>query len=437
MKIWRPYTQEMTANPALLVQSARGAFLHLKSGRKIFDGISSWWLITHGHGHPRIQEAIHNQLQSLHQVVFANFTYEVAEQFADLMKHFLPDALNRMFFSDNGSTAVEVSMKMAYQHAQFAKRKASSSGKAPNKFLAFESSYHGDTCGAMSLSQSGPFTKNYSGLLFEVIRCRQGKISSDSLSAWTSDCLKKMDEFEDQICAIILEPLIQGAGGMIVWPKEAVQIICQAAKEKGILVIFDEVMTGFGRTGTLFAFEQINFIPDFLCLSKGLTAGFLPMGLTITRSEIFDSFLDTDPQRMLFHGHSFTGNALSCAAALANLQVWKDENPLSKIKTISETHSESLKRLSSQIPIGHVRLCGSIAAFDLDLESHNSKNYGGSFSQKIQSRCLEQGVFIRPLGSTLYLMPPYCSTPADIENAWKTIGDVVFTLMSESLSLDL
>lgn len=429
MKIWRPYTQEMTANPALSVQSVSGAYLQLRSGQKIFDGISSWWLITHGHGHPQIQEAIKCQLESLHQVVFANFTYETAENFADLLGEFLPSTLDRMFFSDNGSTAVEVSMKMAYQYAQLHSIRDPVKNKIRNQFLTFENSYHGDTCGAMSLSQSGPFTKNYDGLLLDVIRCRQGNPSSDSIEAWTSDFLEKMEEFQDQICAVILEPLVQGAGGMIVWPIEAIKIICRAAREKGILVIFDEVMTGFGRTGSMFAFEQIDFVPDFLCLSKGLTAGFLPMGLTVTRTEIYEAFLDPDPQRMFFHGHSFTGNALSCAAALANLQIWKTENPLEKIQELSKAHWNSLHRLRTQIPIHHARVCGTIAAFELDVEAPFSKNYGGSFSNQIHSRCLEQGIFIRPLGPTLYLMPPYCSTPDDVANAWEIIGHVLSELV--------
>ncbi len=415
MRIWRPYTQEMTAEPPLSVRSAQGSFLYLESGQKVFDGISSWWLITHGHGHPRIKEAINRQLESLHQVVFANFTYSVAEKFADLLGQFLPKDLDKMFFSDNGSTAVEVSMKMAYQYAQ------QCGHGSRNKFLAFERSYHGDTCGAMSVSQKGPFNENYKDLLFDIIRCRQGESTNDSLEMWTSDFLEKIDEFQDQICAVILEPLIQGAGGMVVWPKEAVRVICEAARQKGILVIFDEVMTGFGRTGSMFAFEQVNFIPDFLCLSKGLTAGFLPMGLTMTRSEIFESFLDQRTQRMLFHGHSFTGNALSCAAALANLEVWRDEAVHKQLNAISELHAKILAQLTLKLPMCQPRVCGTIGAFDLD----SPEKYGGSTSRQIFSKCLERGVFVRPLGSTVYLMPPYCSTLEDIENAWNTIGNAV------------
>jgi adenosylmethionine-8-amino-7-oxononanoate aminotransferase len=427
MKTWRPYTQEMTAGLPLSVQSALGAHLRLESGQYIFDGISSWWLVTHGHCHPRIQEAIKKQLESLHQIVFANFTYAAAEKFTAKLGEFLPLELNRVFFSDNGSTSVEVAMKMAYQ---FAKQ---SGFENKTKFLTFKHSYHGDTCGAMSVSNKGIFTENYQGLLFDVIRCNQGEFPSDPLELWTSDFVHKINDVESQICAVILEPLIQGAGGMIVWPIEAIKTICELCKKKGIPIIFDEVMTGFGRTGTMFTFEQVGIVPEFLCLSKGLTAGFFPMGLTITKNEIFEAFLSSKPQNMFFHGHSYTGNALSCAAALANLELWQEENPLNKLKEISAIHTRALKNISSRIPVQNSRVCGTIGAINLmHLQSapkdSNISQYGGNVSHKIYSKCLQQGVFVRPLGSTIYLMPPYCSNRDDIEMAWRVIEKTIYEL---------
>jgi adenosylmethionine-8-amino-7-oxononanoate aminotransferase len=415
VKIWRPYTQEMTATPPLAVRSASGAHLHLESGQAVFDGISSWWLVTHGHCHSRIQEAIRKQLESIHQVVFANFTYSAAEEFTALLGGFLPKDLSRAFFSDNGSTAVEVAMKMAYQYSK------QSGNPQRQKFLNFEHSYHGDTSGAMSVSQRGLFTKNYQGLLFETIRCQQGHGPSDPFEAWTSDFMSKLEEFENQICAVILEPLIQGAGGMIFWPVEALQQICTLARKKGIPVIFDEVMTGFGRTGSMFAFEQVGVVPDFLCLSKGLTGGFLPMGLTVTRTEIFEAFSSERSDKMLFHGHSYTGNSLSCAAALANLHVWQEESPLDKLRAISEAHSRALTRLSQRLPLRNVRVCGTVAAFEIP----SPEQYAGKTSQKIFASCLEQGVFLRPLGPTVYLMPPYCSKLEDLEQAWEILGAAI------------
>lgn len=421
MKIWRPYTQEMTAQPQLLAQSAEGAHIVLDDGRRLFDGISSWWLITHGHSHPRIQAAIRKQLESLHQVVFANFTHPVAERFSDALAEFLPSTLNRVFFSDNGSTAVEVAMKAAYQFAR-------QTGH-PNRrrFLVFEHSYHGDTCGVMSVSKPEWFTENYPDLLFEVHRCKQGQSPSDPLSAWTADALEKIETSHGNICAVIIEPLVQGAGGMIVWPADAVKMIAAAARAKGIPVIFDEVMTGFGRTGTLFAFEQLDVIPDFLCLSKGLTGGFLPMGVTVTRSEIYEAFSSLDAQKMLFHGHSFTGNALSCAAALANLEIWRDENPKKRLSAISTTQETALRRMSSRLPLRNLRVCGTIGAFDW----FGEVAYGGDVSRRIFSRCLERGLFLRPLGPTIYLMPPYCATDDEIVNAWETVESVLTAMLHE------
>lgn len=415
MKIWRPYTQMHLASEQRPVIRAEGSYLHLKDGRKVFDGISSWWLITHGHCHPEIAEAVAKQAQQIDQVVFANFIHEPAEILVEELSKILPDQLSSIFFSDNGSTAVEVAMKMAYQYC---KLKGQTSKK---KFCAFANSYHGDTFGAMSVNAEGVFTKSYEDLRLDVIRCNQGHHTTDDLNMWIEDFKTKIIQHHNEIIAVILEPLIQGAGGMIMWPKAAVENIYSWCQEYDVLLIFDEVMTGFGRTGKMFAFEHFHFLPDFVCLSKGLTGGMLPLAITLTNAEIYNAFLSEDSSKMFFHGHSFTANPISCAAASANLKIFRNTNTFHLISKIEETHKKFLKKISQQIKLKDMRVLGSIGAVELFSDS----TYAGTFSNTLQNRCLNKGIFLRPLGNILYLMPPYHSTPDEIDFAWETILEIL------------
>ena len=411
MKIWKPYTQMQTTQPSQHVKDAKGSYIHLKDGRSIFDGISSWWLITHGHAEIEISEAIAKQSRKIEQVVFANFTHEPAEELVDILESFLPKSLSTVFFSDNGSTAVEVSMKMAYQY------QLQSGFSKKTKFITFEKAYHGDTCGTMSVSAKSVFTNPYGKMCFDVLRAGQGQYTNDSIDKWVMDFENIIQLHSDEICAVILEPLLQGAGGMIKWPVVAIELICQKAREKNILVIFDEVLTGFGRTGTMFAFEQTKIIPDFICLSKGLTGGFLPMGLTITTNEIYRAFLDSTTEKMFFHGHSFTGNALSCAAAVANLKLFQNKNIFQHLAQIKKAHEYSLEKISKKISFRETRVCGSVGILELSA----NYSYGNSFSKKLYEMTFEQDLFIRPLGNVVYLMPTFCSTTSEIESAWQII----------------
>ncbi|MDD4975582.1 MAG: adenosylmethionine--8-amino-7-oxononanoate transaminase [Bacteriovorax sp.] len=419
MRIWRPYTQMQTALPPLPVKDAEGAYINLKCGRKIFDGISSWWLINHGHANQEITEAISSQAKKIEQVVFANFTHEPAEELIELLGTFLPKSLSSVFFSDNGSTAVEVAMKMAYQY------QVQSGRSNREKFITFEKAYHGDTCGAMSVSAHSVFTNPYGKMRFEVLHAKQGCYLSDPIDNWVNDFEKIIQTHSDEICAVILEPLIQGAGGMVMWPVKAIEIISQRAKENNILVIFDEVMTGFGRTGSMFAFEQTLVIPDFLCLSKGLTGGFLPMGLTITTEQIFDAFLNDSAEKMFFHGHSFTGNALSCAASVANLKLFQKMNIKKIIQPIEEAHKAFLEKCSRRLAIKEVRVCGSIGVLELNMDYQ----YGNNFSQKMHQLAINENLFVRPLGNVIYLMPPFCSTSQEIERSWEIIENSILELI--------
>lgn len=414
--IWRPYTQEKIAAAPIELARAEGAHLYTRDGRKIFDGISSWWLITHGHCHPEIAEAVSRQAERLDQVVFANFSHEPGEELAERLLRMTSPDLTRVFFSDNGSTAVEVALKMAWQAC------AQRGQTRRTKFLAFREAYHGDTVGAMSVSAKGSFTQPYQNLTFEILRARQPTLADTPAAEWTRDFKLLLEKHHTELAAVILEPLVQGAAGMIVWPDEAVGEIAMLCREYGVYLIFDEVMTGFGRTGSLFAMHRLGVTPDLLCLSKGLTGGMLPLSVTLARESIFEAFWSDEKARMLFHGHSFTGNPVSCAAAVANLKIFERENTVARLHEITSTHSENLERLARRMPIQNMRVCGTIAAFDFPAFG---TSYTRSNSDALSSRFLLQGLFLRTLGQTVYLLPPLCAQKADLQSAWDVIAEVV------------
>lgn len=400
-----------------LAYKAKKALLTLKNGQKIIDAISSWWVITHGHCEPAIVSAIKKQAALLDQVLFADFTHEPAETLAKEIRSLLPSELSRVFFSDNGSTAVEVALKMALQSWQ---QKGQPQRK---KFLSFHSSYHGDTTGAMSVSGSGIFTHPYRPLLFPIIRASQGHFSTDDLPLWCEGFENQLNRQEKNLAAIIIEPFIQGAGGMIVWPKAALERIGKLARESGIYIIFDEVMTGFGRTGSLFALDQLPFQPDILCLSKGLTGGMLPLALTLATEDIYKSFLSGKKEEAFFHGHSFTGNPLSSAAAVANLQLFKKnrqtiENKWRSIARINKERGEALRSKSS---VRDVRLKGLVAA----VEKRNAKGYSSPLAQHWSEGALKKGVLLRPLGDTIYILPPYSITEEQLHKVWDVIDSLL------------
>ena len=416
MNIWRPYTQMQLSTGTEFVEHAQGSYLHLRNGRKILDGISSWWLITHGHCHPEVSRAIATQSQHLDQVVFANFTHEPAQELVEELKSLLPPTLNTIFFSDNGSTAVEVAMKMAYQYCQLR-------GHVSKRvFCAFSESYHGDTVGAMSVTGDGLFTNPYPDLRLRVIRCSQGAISTDPVETWIANLREQLEKNHEKIAAVILEPRIQGAGGMIVWPEEAVRKILSICRAHDVLVIFDEVMTGFGRTGKLFAFEHtLPELPDFVCLSKGLTAGSLPLAVTLTHQKIYDAFLSDDISKTFFHGHSFTANSISCAAAAASLRIFRTEPVLMRVKQIEDAHRSAISKIQKRFELRDSRVCGSIGAIELNTDFGRDTKYASGENRLFFNRCLERGLFLRPLGRVIYLMPPYSTNAAEVTWAWETI----------------
>lgn len=418
-KIWRPFTQMQIAAPAERVVSAEGASFTLESGEKLLDGISSWWVITHGHSEPKIVEAIARQVRKFSQIQFANFSHAPAEEFAANLTNRLPEDLTKVFFSDNGSTAVEVAMKMAVQ----ARSQQQGEDKDRRLFLALENSYHGDTVGAMSAGARSLFSDPYKTMLFEVLHAKgAAKVEDPAPMDWAKDALEIIEKRASEIVAIILEPLVQGAGGMIMWPREAVELIVDAAKAKGILVIFDEIMTGFGRTGKLFAFEHMRVTPDLLCLSKGLTAGFLPLSVTVATDAIYSAFLSESKTKMFFHGHSFTGNALSVAAALENLELCAEPEFQTRLENLSVWQKQELMNLAENPLVQNPRACGTIAAFDLVLNGAKS-GYANTIGEKLFRFAKDRGVYLRPLGNTCYVLPPYCISREDLRKIWSVLAE--------------
>ena len=414
MNIWLPYTQMKNAKPLPVAVRARGSKIYLKNKKSVIDAVSSWWVITLGHCHPAIVKAVREQAQKMDQILFANFSHLPAQELSREIKTILPKKLAYLFFSDNGSTAVESALKMAVQSQQQKKEKQKTA------FISFTHSYHGDTAGAMSVSGQNLFTRPYKKMLFPVIRANQGTHSYDPVSAYVSDFEHKVKKHKSTLAGVIIEPFIQGAGGMIVWPKAALKEICSISKQHGLYLIFDEVMTGFGRTGSLFAFQKLNVTPDILCLSKGLTGGFLPLALTIANKEIYDSFLSNEKKYMFFHGHSFTGNPLSCSAAVANIKQIKQKKQQTAWQRIEAFHKKKIHLLKGHKNLIDVRGCGTMAAVEFRLKH---QGYGSLFAEKLTRKALKKGVFLRPLGNTVYILPPYCISNKELDTVWSVIEE--------------
>lgn len=404
-----------TAVEPLKVVRGRGSELILDDGRTIIDGISSWWVNLHGHAHPAIAEAIAEQARTLEHVIFAGYTHEPAQRLAERLTAHLPERLNRVFFSDNGSTSVEVALKMAWQFWR------NQGNPARNRILAFDNAYHGDTFGAMAAGARSIFFEAFEPLMFDVTRLPYpatwiGDPEVDAKEAQALAALRRrMEEAPEAYAAMILEPLVQGAGGMMMARAEFVRQACELARDFGVLVIFDEVMTGFGRTGELFAFRKVGFEPDFLCLSKGLTGGFLPMSLTVTGDRIQDAFRSADLTHTFWHGHSYTANPLGCAAALASLTL--TEQVLPELAAIEQRHLAELAEggFNAKKP----RVCGTILAMDVPVGT--SAGYTNPVGPLLRSAFLEDGILLRPLGNTVYVMAPYCTTSAQYGTIYQSL----------------
>ena len=428
--VWHPFTQHGTESEPIVLAGAKGASLFDAEGREILDLVSSWWTCTHGHSHPKLNAALAEQASRFEHVMFAGFTHQPAADIAAALAGVLPGDLNRVFFSDDGSTAVEVALKIAYQY--WINR-----GEPRRRMLiGFDGGYHGDTLGAMSVGRGSQMFSAFRDLMCKVMvlpypATFEGDDVVEEREAGALSAFEALlADRGDTVAAFIIEPLLQGAGGMRVCRPSFLQRLVKTARDAGILVIFDEVATGFGRTGTLFAMEQADVVPDLVCLSKGLTAGYMPMAVTVAREPIFEAFLGESFERALPHGHSFTANPLACAVALASLALFEQENTLERIARINRRHRDMMTDLALRPDVTRLRLIGSILAFDL--------KSGGAY-QSVESRALRNwylahGLNIRPLGPTIYLMPPYCITDEELTRAYQGMVEGLDRLASGALS---
>ena len=413
LHIWYPFTQEALDSQPIRIAKAEGAYLFADDGRRLIDGISSWWVNIHGHCHPRITKAIAEQTRRLDHVLLAGFSHEPAEELTRRLRTVLPATLTHLFFSDDGSTAVEVALKMAVQYWQ-------NVGRAGKKaIVALEHAYHGDTAGAMSVGDDSDFTDHFQSMRFPVhrvhsaycYRCPVGK----TRATCDIDCVEQLRELLERegesIAAVIVEPLLQGAGGMIVHPVEFLQRVRRLCSEHDILLIADEVLTGFGRCGKMFACELAGVAPDIICLSKGITGGALAMGATACTSAIHEAFVSKDPGRTFFHGHSYTGNPIACAAAVASLEIFKKEPVFERIDAIARIHAWRLAEIKDHPAVGDVRSIGTVAAVELKADD---AGYMSRLKPKLYDCFLKAGILLRPLGNIIYVLPPYVISVDDL-----------------------
>lgn len=408
--IWYPFSQQKLSQPPIHVTHGKGAMLYAEDGTAYIDAISSWWTNIHGHAHPALAKAIYNQFQTLEHVIFAGFTHTPAEELAKRLLQYTP-WLDKVFFSDNGSTAVEVAIKMAIQfwHNQ---------GEEKKRIIALNGAYHGDTFGAMSVSARDAFTLPFRQHLFETTYLPfPNEVETESLLlAMRSACAS------GNVAAFIYEPLVQGAAGMRMYTPNLLNKLMAIAKEHHVLCIADEVMTGFYRTGTLFASLQCDHKPDLLCLSKGITGGSMPLAVTLCSREIYDAFYSDDKMKAFFHGHSYTGNPLACAVANASLTLLESDDTNTRIQRIIQKHQEFTTRIKGMNGLVNIRQTGTIWAADIEVRD---AGYFSDIRDSLYQSAIQKGVLLRPLGNTLYIMPPYCIQDNQLETIYSTISEIV------------
>lgn len=414
--IWHPYTQHATERDPVVVTHGKGTSLFDEDGNEILDLISSWWTSIHGHAHPGLIDAMAAQGHALEHVMFGGFTHAPAARLAEALVNTLSGDLTRVFYSDNGSTSVEVALKLAYQyHRNLGDTKRT-------EFIAMDGGYHGDTLGAMSLGRGCAFFNLFEGLMCaaHTMPFAETWDGDEEIDAREEEALahfaRHLETHGSKTAALIIEPMMQGAAGFRFARPDFIRQLSEMAREAGVLVIYDEVATGFGRTGTMFAYEQIGFVPDLICLSKGLTAGVLPMGITVAQTKIFDAFLGEDFSKALPHGHTFTAYPVACAVALKSLEIFEQEKTLDKIAHIAERLRSQLDSLHAHPRAERPRAMGTMLAFNLaGAEGH----YKAEDGEKLRDWYLSNGLNIRPIGSAVYLMPPYCITDAELDRAFE------------------
>lgn len=408
--IWHPFTQQQTASLNIAIVRGNGILLYDENGNEYIDAVSSWWTNLFGHSNPQIAEAIKKQVNVLEHVIFAGFTHQPAVELSEKLLKLLPENQSKVFFSDNGSTCVEVAIKMAIQYwynQQIEK----------TTIIAFKNAYHGDTFGAMSVGARGVFNKPFEPYLFHV----------EFIDLPTDENFNQvLAEFEriiqtQKVAAFIFEPLIQGSAGMLMYKAEYLDKLIETARQYEVICIADEVMTGFGRTGKVFATDYLQHKPDIYCLSKGITGGFLPLGITTCTLRIYEAFLSSDKLKTFFHGHSYTGNPIVCAAANASLELMNDAQLM--INDLVEWQTEFLFKLNENSKIKNVRQTGTVVAFDV--KTNEDANYFNNLRDFLYEQFIKQGVLLRPLGNTVYILPPYIITKQQLQKVYMVIDDVL------------
>jgi adenosylmethionine-8-amino-7-oxononanoate aminotransferase len=428
--VWRPFTQVKTAPDPMCIVSGKDATLIDTDGNEILDMISSWWVNLHGHTNPVIAKAIADQAQKLEQVIFATCTHEPAVDLAEGIANILPGDLNRVFYSDDGSTAIEVAMKMSLQYFRnqgITKR---------TRFVALDGAYHGDTVGAMSMGKSSGWFDAWQEMLFSVDTMPNAPTwdGDEEIEAKEAAALKALDDYisanGDTVIAAIVEPLVQGASGMRMCRPQFLKAWVERLKAAGALIIFDEVMTGFGRLGDVFACLKLDIVPDMVCVSKGITGGFLPLSATITHDGIYNVFLDDDVDKAFLHGHSYTANPLGCAAGVASLKMLLDPACAQRRADIEAFHRQAIPEIAKLKGISRPRVTGTISAVSFAVEETDSSKIG-KMNIALKEFFKADNMLIRPLGNVIYLLPPYCVTDAELTRAYDSISRAVKTVLGE------
>lgn len=446
--LWHPCTQMYfhQDNAPLKVMRGKGAYLYLENGQPVLDAISSWWVNLHGHSNPTINTAIKNQLENIEQVILAGFTHQPIEDLAHRLVELTPPELTRVFFADSGSAAVEVALKMSLQYwsqVEGSQIDGSPTGKPQRKtFISLENGYHGETLGSLAVTDIPLFSKQYQPLLIQHLRAPSPDLSQKQAEQTDLEFLQQqfailetlVQDNHQHVCAIIVEPLVQGAAGMKMYPPIYLIWLRKLCDQYQIHLILDEIAVGFGRTGTLFAHEQAGIYPDFLCLSKGLTAGYLPMSCVMTTENIYQAFYSPDVSRGFLHSHSFTGNPLAASAALASLDIFEQQQTLINNQTLAASMQQQLLQLEDHPYISNIRQTGMIAAFDVVQNKGQPYVAEPQRIRAIAQQALKNGLLIRPIANHIYFIPPYCIDTDEIEHMFATTLQAVEDVMSSPLT---
>ncbi len=413
--IWHPFTPQFNMQPPIALVSGEGTLLFDDDGNAYIDAISSWWVNLHGHSNKYISSKIADQLKKLEHAIFSGFTHEPAVELAERLLGHLP-VMNKLFYSDDGSTSVEVALKMAFQFWH-------NSEQIKPKIIAFENAYHGDTFGAMSVGARNVFNLAFDKMLFDVIHIPVPINGKEEKSFQAMDVAL----LDSSVAAFIFEPLVQGAGGMIMYEAAALDQLLEKCKSKNILCIADEVMTGFGRTGKMFATDSCKIKPDIICLSKGLTGGFLPLGVTLCTEKIYNAFLSSDKNKTFFHGHSYTANPIACTAALASLDLLEKENTWLRINEIKDAMDKARVNFEKYQNVKQVRCCGTILA--IEVRSNEKTSYLNPLADTVNEFFIKRGIILRPLGNIIYFLPPYCITAMEFKKVIDSIEDFLVNIV--------